>query len=80
MTDFRVREVLENFCKALGQKINEDKSHIIFYPNTPNDLRDLFQETINVRESSSLGTYLGNPISLKRPKEGRFNLWLRKVR
>lgn len=54
-TAFRVREVLKNFCSIIGPKINDDKSRLIFSPNTLSDIRDLFQSTINVCESPNLG-------------------------
>ena len=68
-TAFIVRRVLENFCQASGQKINEAKSKLIFSANTDTDTehRGLFMDTLGVEESNSLGMYLGLPISHKRP-------------
>ena len=66
-----VREVLPIFSAESGQKINEDKSKLIFSSNTPRDLQNLFQETIKVKSSENLGLYLGLPLSHKRPKKKR---------
>lgn len=79
-TAFKVREVLESFCKVSGQKINEDKSRLIFSPNTPSDLREMFQETIKVEESPNLGQYMGMPISHKRPRRRDLQFVVEKVR
>lgn len=66
-TAFTVREVLKHFCEASGQKINEEKSRLTFSSNTPEIDRLLFQETLNIPQSKDLGTYLGLPLSHKRP-------------
>ena len=79
-TAFTVRQVLEDFCLASGQKINEAKSKLVFSPNTPNECRELFQETLNVKESVDLGTYLGLPISHKRPSRSQVQFVVEKVR
>ena len=79
-TAFQVREVLENFSTESGQKINETKSRLIFSPNTPDDFKTLFQETINVEESRNLGLYLGLPISHKRPKRREVQFIVDKVK
>ena len=79
-TAFQVREVLENFSTESGQKINDTKSRLIFSPNTPEDFKILFQETINVEESCNLGLYLGLPISHKRPKRREVQFIVDKVK
>ncbi|XP_056697398.1 uncharacterized protein [Spinacia oleracea] len=66
-TTSTLREVLDSFCSVLGQKVNEEKSRLIFSHNTPNQHKTWFQELINVKESSSLGLYLGLPLSHKKP-------------
>ena len=41
-TAFAVRRVLEEFCAASGQKINESKSKLVFSKNTPAEYKELF--------------------------------------
>lgn len=67
-TAFAVRDTLVALCKNSGQKINEQKSRLLFSPNTPHEHKQLFQDTLSVAESKDLGTYLGSPLSHKRPK------------
>lgn len=79
-TAFAVRNTLNHFCEVSGQKINELKSKLIFSPNTQKYFRNLFQDTINVREIENLGTYLGLPISHKRPSRAQVQFVIDKVR
>lgn len=79
-TAFSVRETLKIFCHVSGQKINELKSKLIFSPNTPEECKDLFQTTINVRENENLGTYLGLPLTHKRPSRAQVQFVVDKVR
>lgn len=70
-TTFTVREVLESFCRKPGEKINEAKSKLIFSPNTQDEHKNLFTETLKIEENSNVGIYLGLPISHKRPKRAK---------
>ena len=79
-TSFTLRNILQEFCILSGQKINEGKSRLIFSPNTPEEHKNLFQETLNVRESDNLGLYLGLPLSHKRPRRKDVQFVVEKVR
>ena len=79
-TTFTVRDILRNFCQALGQKINESKSRLIFSPNTPTEQKSLFQKTLNIEENENLGTYLGLPLSHKRPSKNQVQFVVEKVK
>ena len=79
-TAFSVRDTLLKFCAVSGQKINELKSKLTFSPNTSIEYKQLFQETIHVNENNSLGTYLGLPLSHKRPSRTQVQFVIEKVR
>lgn len=72
--------MLERFCNDSGEKINEAKSKLIFSPNTPTEHKHLFMETLNVEETTNLGTYLGLPISHKLPSRSQVQFIVEKVR
>ena len=79
-TAFSVRRTFERFCEFSGQKINESKSKLTFSRNTPEEMRVLFQNTLNVSESEDLRLYLGLPISHKRPNRSQVQFVVDKVR
>lgn len=79
-TAYAVRDTLDLFCSVSGQKINEEKSRLTFSPNTTQETKDLFQDTLNVRESENLGMYLGIPISHKKPNRKDVQFIVDKVR
>lgn len=54
--------ILSKFCAASGQKINMDKSNIIFFVNTPPTTRRLLTSKVSLKETTSLGNHLGMPI------------------
>lgn len=60
-TSFKLREILQTFCKLSAQKINEEQSRLAFSPNTPMEYRTLLQDHLNVKESENLRIYLGLP-------------------
>lgn len=55
--------ILTKFCDASGQKINWNKSNIMFSGNTPTSIRRLILSKSSLKETSSRGTYLGVPIT-----------------
>lgn len=79
-TNFKLREILDNCSEILDQKINEGNSRLTFSPNTFEEHKSLFQETINVRESENLGLYLGMPLGHKHPKKNDLKFVMNKVR
>lgn len=79
-TAFGVHKTLENFCKVSGQKVNELNSKLIFSPDTSPEHKLLFQQTINVEENESLGSYLSLPISYKRPSRFQVQFVVDKLR
>lgn len=79
-TAFAVRDILTEFGRLSGQKVNESKSRLVFSPNTHEDIRELFKDTINVQDSENLGMYLGLPLSHKRPRKNDLQFVVEKVR
>jgi len=51
-----------------GQKINNDKSSIIFSANVSLDIRNELSTTMNTRQKEKTGKYLGLPITNHHPK------------
>ena len=52
-----IREVLDSFCSISGQKVNQEKSRVLFSPNVPSDARSDMCETLGFRSTPSLGKY-----------------------
>ena len=63
-----------------GEKTNEAKSKLIFSPNTSQEHKALFTETLNIEENQNLGVYMGLPISHKRPTCSQVQFIVDKVR
>ncbi|XP_056690403.1 uncharacterized protein [Spinacia oleracea] len=66
-----MKEVLRNFWDCSGQKMNNSKSKIYFSKHTPQNQKDLFCNTLEVQPSPDLGTYLGFPLTDKRPTKNQ---------
>ena len=68
----RVRDLLQVYCNASGQKINADKSSIYFNKGVPNSLRGEIKETLAVHTESLSEKYLGLPTPHGRISKGHF--------
>lgn len=58
--------ILKEFFSISGQKANESK--IIFYfplLNTSFEIRDNFEQDLNILSTNDLGTYLGFPYAIE---------------
>lgn len=64
----KIKTFLENFSKALGQTINYDKSKLIFSKHTPNLIRKIITNELEVKQESNSGKYLGLPSSIRNNK------------
>jgi len=70
---------LEMFCQALGQRINNQKTHIFFSKNVDNQLHhDILQHT-SFTQANSLGKYLGANVCLGRTTKGHFSHIINKI-
>ncbi|XP_021740038.1 uncharacterized protein LOC110706423 [Chenopodium quinoa] len=59
---------LSSFYTLSGQKMNDQKSSILFSP-TPQSMIDEFEQELNITATSDLGKYLGFPLSSKKPSK-----------
>ncbi|KAL2924062.1 hypothetical protein RDABS01_015553, partial [Bienertia sinuspersici] len=66
-----VIKVLNIFHSQAGQKVNNSKSKLYFSKNTPLSVKDDFTQALEVDESSDLGTYLGYPLTDRRPTKAQ---------
>ena len=58
-----IKKALDTYLKALGQRINDDKSSIYFF-NTPRLIQNRIARILRVQISSLPLMYLGVPFSL----------------
>ncbi|KAA3483070.1 reverse transcriptase [Gossypium australe] len=82
--------ILKNFFYMSGQEINFKKSMILFSPNTPNDMKCICNNILNMRIVEKLDKYLGLPLPIgKRRREAftdiinrlscRINSWTKRL-
>ncbi|KAI5400541.1 hypothetical protein KIW84_065432 [Lathyrus oleraceus] len=71
--------ILSKFCAASGQKINMDKSSIIFFVNTPPTTRRLLTSKVSLKETTSLvkpnDFYIWKSIVELRPTLDNLSYW-----
>ena len=67
-----MKECLVPFCSASGQKINHEKSRIIFSTNVNQTEVERISATIDILVTDDLGKYLGVPTLSKRVTKGMF--------
>lgn len=73
MDDIKViQECLCDFSKASGQVINQEKSELYYSSNTPRHSKRVVQGVISMKNSQSLGNYLGLSSSIGRKKSSLF--------
>ncbi|PKA60583.1 Putative ribonuclease H protein [Apostasia shenzhenica] len=70
---------LTSYCTISGQKVNVDKSSILFSPKTPRHRRSSIRCCFDMREESNW-TYLGIPLRKRRPSKDDFTDLLAKIR
>ncbi|KAG7591715.1 Zinc finger CCHC-type [Arabidopsis thaliana x Arabidopsis arenosa] len=74
-----IRRVLENFCRASGQKVSLEKSKIYFSENVHRDLEKLISDESGIKSTKDLGKYLGMPVLQKRINKNTFGEVLERV-
>ncbi|GLT58322.1 hypothetical protein SLA2020_312230 [Shorea laevis] len=72
--------VMQGFCERSGLKINHEKSKVLFSKNVHAQTRDTLGSLLGLPQTSSLGKYLGIPISPRKLKQADCNFILDKVR
>ncbi|GAA0152536.1 hypothetical protein LIER_10991 [Lithospermum erythrorhizon] len=56
-----VMQILRDYERASGQKVNVNKCSVIFEARTPEGLRQRIQQVMGMREVKDQGKYLGLP-------------------
>lgn len=80
ITQIRViRGVLEEFCKASGQKVSLEKSKIFFSENVSRDLEKIISDESGIKATRDLGKYLGMPVLQKRINKETFGYVLERA-
>ncbi|GLT57157.1 hypothetical protein SLA2020_301450 [Shorea laevis] len=72
--------IMQDFCMRSGLMINHEKSKVLFSENVHTQTRDTLCSLFGFPQTSSLGKYLGVPITAKRLKQADCNFILDKVR
>lgn len=67
-----IRNTLESFCTASGQKVSLEKSKIFFSENVSREAARLISEASGISVTRNLGKYLGMPVLLKRINKDTF--------
>ena len=76
----RLNEVLQIYGDCSGQCINRDKSSIYFSPNTPEPVRLLLKEFLNISVEAFSERYLGLPTVVDRITSGTFEFLRERMR
>jgi hypothetical protein len=70
MNDAReLKNILVLYEQAAGQKINRDKSSIMFSPNTSQEIRNQIKFDLSIDFEAMSERYLGLPISIGKSKK-----------
>ena len=72
-------EVLDNFCKLAGQKVNLAKSRILFSPNVSKRCKRSICRKLGINATQNLGRYLGFPLIYQGRNGDAFNFLIDKV-
>ena len=68
----RVSNLLDIYCGASRQKVNNEKSSIFFSKGCPVSQRQEVKDVLNVQNESLSERYLGMPTEVDQPKNGTF--------
>lgn len=68
-----ILRTMNSFCALSGQKINLDKSKVLFYANCDPTIRKILSHALQVKQSSTFGRYLGFPFSTKNQSQETSN-------
>lgn len=74
-----MKNVLQSFFNISGQRANESKSMLYFSPNTSMDMRDDFEQDLNILSTNDLGIYLGFPLCHRKPSKNKLNFVIEKI-
>ena len=74
-----LKYILELYEQAAGQKVNRDKSSIMFSPNTSQEIRSEIKSCLSIVSEARSERYLGLPISIGKSKKAVFEYIKKKV-
>ncbi|XP_074313647.1 uncharacterized protein LOC141648835 [Silene latifolia] len=66
----RLVQLIKDYCEASGQRLNVDKSGILFSPSTTLVKAQRIMKAFNIRKNNGIGKYLGIPAEFKESKTG----------
>jgi len=77
-----LKQILDVYEEASGQKINKDKSSILFSPNTATTTKNQMRVCLSISQEARNGKYLGLPISVGKSRKKAFEyikqrIWIR---
>lgn len=75
-----IRNILDDFCRASGQKVNLSKSLVYFFNNVNEDLAASLSHSLGITCTKDLGRYLGFPLLHQRVTKQTFSFLLDKMR
>ena len=75
----KVMEILSNYEKVSGQKLNREKTALFFSKSTPCELQQEIMELLGVNELKQYEEYLGLPALVGRNKRASFDRLKQKV-
>ena len=65
-----VSNLLDTYCNASGQRINNEKSSIFFSKGCPVQMREIVNNNLQVHNESLIERYLGMPTNVGHSKNG----------
>ena len=65
-----MRKILERYCECSGQKVNLNKSSMVFSSNVPEQIKQEMAARMQVQVADNCGTYLGIPSFWGKTKRG----------
>ena len=68
----KIKEVLDTYCYASGQRVNHDKSSLFFGKGCPDLIKQSIKQILEVPNESLNDKYLGLPSDVGRSKNGAF--------
>lgn len=74
-----IKECLDSFCNASGQRVNYNKSHILFSSNVPSVRAEVISNSIGIQQTNDLGRYLGVQTIHGRTTSSHFTHLLEKI-
>ena len=75
-----IMDILEEYQSLSGQKINLQKSEMVFSPNLLQSIKTEFQTYMPIQISENISKYLGLPTQVGRSKNQIFDFIMERVR